>query len=89
MTNQACKIPNIVDEVYKQNWNQKYLVFSLCFSNFDGGYFSIGGYNRKLHKKNEKTNIISYNRWGETENYNVDIDSIWVRIFINNIIINF
>ena len=62
MTNQACKIPNIVDEVYKQNWNQKYLVFSLCFSNFDGGYFSIGGYNRKLHKKNEKINIISYNQ---------------------------
>ena len=65
-------LPSIVDQVYKiHGGKQAELEFSLCFSNSDGGYMSIGGYNSDLHKKGSKTNIISYD--AENSLYTVDI----------------
>ena len=33
--------------------------FSICLGN-NGGYMSVGGYNNKLHYKNETTHIVPY-----------------------------
>mmetsp|Transcript_6044 Transcript_6044/g.555 ORF Transcript_6044/g.555 Transcript_6044/m.555 type:complete len:102 (+) Transcript_6044:604-909(+) len=75
-------MPNIIDSIFKSHSkNGEKFVFSLCLSNKDGGFMTVGGYNHELHKEEESTFIIPYE---QGHLYNVKIHKI--NINGNNII---
>ncbi|KRW98301.1 Aspartic peptidase domain [Pseudocohnilembus persalinus] len=74
-TNTPSRWPNLVDSLFSQHSeNQEELVFSLCLSNVDGGYMSVGGYNTELHLKGAKTHIIPFKKGSSM--YSIDMEEL-------------
>ena len=53
-------MPSIIDYTFQQHVEiNESLAFSLCFA-FNGGYMTIGGYNKDKHLNGSKTQVVPY-----------------------------
>lgn len=74
-------LPSLIDFTFQQhNEIDEGLAFSLCFA-YEGGYMTIGGYNRNKHLTNSTTFVIPYNpRSGQ---YVINIHAAKVKLIKN------
>ena len=68
-------MPNIIDYFYK-NKETNGLKFSMCVSNVEGGFFSMGLRNLEKHVSDSQTYIVPISR--SSGQYNINVYSMKV-----------